>query len=531
MVGLASVAGAGWIAYDAWSTQQAWVSSPEAVALARQAAEPTPIWLPPATPAPISADVAPLPTAQPLAALTVPAAPTPTVIAAAEDLSLDAADFRFLDPPEPGAHARLALTVTNHASATSDRVLLGIPQRWFESYKIIGTAPAVAADRTTDDGVRTFSFPAVVGGATVHFELHVSASAEGTEPPKLSLLLPDGSLIAENEKLSTLAPTPRPGPVMGIEIPRLKLKSSVVQTQWEPPPFVVGQIRGSANITRGNTVLIGHLSGAAGNVFSHLDQLEPGDEVTATSRGLPYSFVVSRVFTSTNKDPSPIAQSDEADQLTLMTCAGLWNPFTHDYSERLWVVAEPPEQAKATIARVSATATAEATASRATTATPPAAEPTLTPTAVPMPYKGEPSTSGGIGNTRVALEKAFGLATGETSGRLVVFRQQGREVHVQFTPDPPRAALVALLLKSPLTFDAAVSESRKLFPSDARPRLAAPEGNTQFVVERFASASLEQALGSGDFSVIYLRDARGAVTTVIFGLGDDLDALIAQSRR
>src|SRR5439155_7203604 len=193
----------------------------------------------------------------------------------------------------------------------------------------------------------------------------------------------------EVDKPSTFAPTPRPGPVMSIDIPRLKLKSGVVQTAWEPPPFAVGQIKGSANITQGNTVLIGHLTGAAGNVFAHLDDLEPGDEVTATSRGLPYSFVVSRIFTSTNNDASPIAHSDDVDQLTLMTCAGIWNPITRDYSERLWVVAEPPEQAKATIASVAATATAvapvTATARAEVTATALAA-PTATP--LPIPYAG-----------------------------------------------------------------------------------------------------------------------------------------------
>ena len=36
---------------------------------------------------------------------------------------------------------------------------------------------------TTDDGVRTFSFPAVIGGATVNFELHVTSMVEGTKPP------------------------------------------------------------------------------------------------------------------------------------------------------------------------------------------------------------------------------------------------------------------------------------------------------------------------------------------------------------
>ena len=42
---------------------------------------------------------------------------------------------------------------------------------------------------------------------------------------------------------------------MAIDIPRLKLQSGVLQVAWEPPPFTVGQIKGTANITQGNTVL------------------------------------------------------------------------------------------------------------------------------------------------------------------------------------------------------------------------------------------------------------------------------------
>jgi hypothetical protein len=90
--------------------------------------------------------------------------------------------------------------------------------------------------------------------------------------------------------------------------------------------------------------------------------------------------------------------------------------------------------------------------------------------------------------------------------------------------------LVAVLLNAPQSLDAAAAEARKLLPQDALPRAPA-EGNPQFVVERFASATLDQALGSGDVSVIYTRDQRGGVTTVIFGLGDDLSALMEQAKR
>lgn len=518
--------------YDAWSTAQTWNASPQAAALAEQAAAPTPIWVLPATPEPSDAIIEPVPTpGPPVPTLSVGAAVvTPTQIAAASDLSLESTEFRFIDPPEPGAHARLLISVANHATVSSGRILLGIPASWFEGYSIIGTGPAVSADRTDDNGLRTFSFPPLDPQTSASFELHVTAIGEGTQAPSVKVLLDNGDLIGQVDKPSTLAPTPRPGPVMSIDIPRLKLKSGVIQTAWEAPPFIVGQIKGSANITQGNSVLIGHLTGAAGNVFAHLDELKPGDEITAVSRGVPYPFVVSRTFDSTNDDSSPILPVDDT-RLTLMTCAGIWNPFTHDYSQRLWVIAEPPDQAAETIANAAATATAEATAGVAATATALALEPTPTPLLLPTPFVGEPSLPGGIGNTRANLEKAFGLASGETSGRLVVFRQTGRELHVAFTPDPPRATLIAEIPTTGMTFETAVKQSRKLFPIDTQPRANAPEGNPRMVVERFTSPILAKAVSSGDFSVIYTRDPKGAITSIVLGLGDDFDALLELAKK
>jgi len=230
---------------------------------------------------------------------------------------------------------------------------------------------------------------------------------------------------------------------------------------------------------------------------------------------------------------------DEDDQrLTLMTCAGIWNPFTHEYNERLWIVAEPPDQAAITIANaqatatvVSATATAQATEDAQATATAIALLPTSTP--VPTPYAAEPSLPGGIGNTRVNLEKTFGYATGETSSRLVVFHQPNFEVEVRFSPDPPRAQLVAEYPTTRLSFDAAVRQARTLFPSDAQPTAGGPEGNSQFVVEHFTSATLAQALGltSGDFSVIYAKDPSGAVSSIVVAPGSDIDAITTSARR
>ncbi len=542
-IGILGVGAASWLYLDAWSSREAFDASPEAAALQQQADAPTPIWATPQPASQATAVIAPVPTQRPPDIPLFDVVPTPAPTASADQLSLDSADFRFLDPPEPGAHARVAFTVANHATVTSGRILLGIDASWFDAYSIIGTGPAITEDRTDDHGLRTFSFPPIAAQESATYELHVTSTREGTTPPSVTVLASNGDRIGKLDSLQTVAPPPRPGPVMAVDIPRLKLHSGVLQVGWEPPAFTVGQIKDTANITQGNTVLVGHLTGLSGNVFAHLDQLQLGDEITATSRGVPYRFVVSQTFEGANTDASPIDPEDDA-RLTLMTCAGVWNPFTHDYSERLWVIAEPPDQAAVTIATaqatatvVSATATAQATLDAQSTATAVNATATAvallpTSTPVPTPFAGEPSLPGGLGNTRANLEKTFGQAGGETGGKLVVFRHQGGEVHVQFSPDPPRARLVAEVLNPPLAFDAAVREARKLFPNDAQPRTSAPEGNAQFVVERFTSSQLAQALSlpSGDFSVIYTKNPAGAITNIELGLGDDLDAIQSDAR-
>lgn len=548
-------------AFEAWSTARA------ADELQLQVEAPPPRWIGDATPASpdrLDPSVEPRPPDTPEVLvptpLGLPLAAAPPAVASAHDLALTAAEFRFLDPPEPGAHAQVLVSVHNASDLPSGEIVVAIPGSWFEGYRVLGAIPPVSQDEVADNGLRGFTFPGPGPGEEVSLALHVTAIGEDTRSPQLSVRLASGETIGEATP-ETVAPRPRPGPVMALEIPRLALHSRVLQTAWEPPPFTVGQIRGTANVAQGNTVLIGHLTGAAGNVFGHLDRLQPGDSITATSRGLPYAFVVSRVFTGPNTDSTPI-QATDTPRLTLMTCAGIWNPFTRDYSQRLWVIAEPPDQAAETIAAdaaaaaAGATATASAAAGAETTETPtvvPTEAPTVVPTAPAAPARGvppestptasveaptptiiEPAPAGGLGSTRADLQAVFGRPLGETPAKLVVYRAGGAEYHVEFTPEPSRAVM---LVEFPatgarLSFEAAVRESRRFFPLDTQPRARGPEGNDQFVVERFSSPSLADAVGAGDLVVVYARDERqGSISRIILGLGDDVDALLDRSIR
>jgi hypothetical protein len=148
---------------------------------------------------------------------------------------------------------------------------------------------------------------------------------------------------------------------------------------------------------------------------------------------------------------------------------------------------------------------------------------------------------GGLGNTRQDLDAASGPPAGETPEHLVVYRKNNVEYHVGFTPAPPRAELVLELAPSsgPWTLEAAMAEARKLFPRDTQPRAAGPEGNDQFVVERFASPSLGQVIGAdqfatnhgqpGQFLAVYAREPNqsGRISRLVVGIGDDPNVLLA----
>jgi LPXTG-site transpeptidase (sortase) family protein len=359
-----------------------------------------------------------------------------------------------------------------------------------------------------------FTFNGPAPGDDLQVTVFLVTTDEVIDAPNVRVTDAEGREIGHGQP-PTEAPPAEPGPVYAIDIPRLHLRTGVVQVDWEPPLFVVGQLRASAHVTQGNSVLVGHVRGAVGyNVFDHLDQLKVGDPVIAMSRGETYEFVVSQTQVLPEEDMSP-TQPMDSPRLTLMTCAGDWNPLTLDYSERLWIVAEPVNLA---------------------TARPRAALPTPAPPVVQIAQRG------GLGNTDTDLVSAFGAPVGESATRLAVYRRNGVEHRAQLVDLPSALARRTTLVvehaptDATLSMDQAVQHSRGLFPKDAQPRAAGPEGNASFVVERFSSAALANALPPdwfsarhgqpGDFLVVYARRPDGRVTDILVGIGDDPSALL-----
>jgi hypothetical protein len=161
--------------------------------------------------------------------------------------------------------------------------------------------------------------------------------------------------------------------------------------------------------------------------------------------------------------------------------------------------------------------------------------------ATPTPSLGQIANPGGLGNTRADVDAAYGPPTGETPEHLVIYRKNNVEYHVGFVPDPQgRAALIVELPQQGQSFalEQAMAEAGKLLPKDAQPPNPPPEGNERFVVERYMSQSLAQALPAnvfaagngqpGQFMAVYVRDAQqqARITRIILGPGNDAQALI-----
>jgi LPXTG-site transpeptidase (sortase) family protein len=362
-----------------WYTALQWQDSPEAARAERNAEAPTPIWL---TPTPATLAVAANPTATSVAPQAVApqalaprpeptslAPPTPesaravdppqlstpisldaniavapTATPSISDLKLTDSAFIFDDPPEPGAHVRLTLSIHNPTDQDSDRVSVALPTNWLPGYKLETTSPSLI-DGQQASGALRLSFAGPPAGSDLDVTLGFVTTDEVIDSPNLTVTDSYTRQVGKAHP-PTQAPPARPGPIYSIDIPRLKLHTGVVPVEWEPPLFVVGQVRGSANVTLGNSVLVGHVRGAAGyNVFDHLDQVQVGDKITANSRGQAYDFIVSDTQVLPEDDPSPTVAT-RTPRLTLMTCTGQWNPVAQDYPDRLWVIAEPADTAR-----------------------------------------------------------------------------------------------------------------------------------------------------------------------------------------
>ncbi len=117
-------------------------------------------------------------------------------------------------------------------------------------------------------------------------------------------------------------PTPTSGPeqAVRIQIPAIEVDAPVVQGDgWEQLKKGVGQHPGSADPgTDGNMVLSAH-NDVYGEIFRHLDKLEPGDEVIIFTGKQAYTYIVKQTSFVEPTDVEVLSSTGEA-MITLISC-------------------------------------------------------------------------------------------------------------------------------------------------------------------------------------------------------------------
>ncbi len=145
--------------------------------------------------------------------------------------------------------------------------------------------------------------PTAPGGAAPNFDeipAHLRAYAQSITPQPI--------------------PTPGPGQPTRIQIPAINVDAQIVPgDSWDQLKKGVGQHIGSANPgERGNMVLSAH-NDVFGEIFRHLDQLQPGDEIIVYAGAQRYRYIVSeqRLVAPTQVD---VMASTNEPTVTLVSC-------------------------------------------------------------------------------------------------------------------------------------------------------------------------------------------------------------------
>jgi hypothetical protein len=171
------------------------------------------------------------------------------------------------------------------------------------------------------------------------------------EPSGPSTTMPAAPSVSPSLAPTAPAGLPSSRPVQ-VDIPALGVSEQTVDLGLEPDgtmqvptgPAPVGWFAESPTPGEiGPAVLAGHLTwNGVDGVFRHLQTLKPGDEIVVTrADGSRPRFVVIEVA-QYSKNAFPTARvyaNTPGPQLRLITCAGDYNPGSHNYSDNVVVYA------------------------------------------------------------------------------------------------------------------------------------------------------------------------------------------------
>ena len=204
---------------------------------------------------------------------------------------------------------RLLLLVEIGAVVGLILIFINVQQSRIETNETAGAARAVQPTLEPTPLISAIVLPSghrpptAPGGAAPNFDeipAHLRAYAQSITPQPI--------------------PTPAPGQPTRVQIPAINVDAQVVVgDSWDQLKKGVGYHLGSANPgERGNLVLSAH-NDVFGEIFRHLDQLQPGDEIVVYSGSQRYRYTVSeqRLVTPTQVD---VMSPTNEPTVTLVSC-------------------------------------------------------------------------------------------------------------------------------------------------------------------------------------------------------------------
>lgn len=157
-------------------------------------------------------------------------------------------------------------------------------------------------------------------------------------------ILPASSSVAQAD----------PGLPIRLKVPKIKVDAAIEYVGLNPkgemdapklPRNVAWYEIGPRPGEIGSAVIAGHVNwyNGAKSAFANLNKLKPGDKIVVQDKkGMNITFVVRKVrLYGSKEDASEVFISNDGKaHLNLVTCTGVWNKRTKQYSKRLVVFAE-----------------------------------------------------------------------------------------------------------------------------------------------------------------------------------------------
>jgi len=236
---------------------------------------------------------------------------------------------RALQPPEPDAGfddpgtAEVPRLRARKRGGVFDGVLLGVEilailgllglvLSWLGMLRDLNHEVAAALNRTTPE-------PTPMVMAVVLPAGHTPPDAQGNTRPN-EAEIPEHLRPLVQSLANIPVPTASIEQAVRIEIPAIKIDAPVVQGDgWEQLKKGVAQHIGSANPGQGGNMVLSAHNDVYGELFRHLDRLQPGDVIRLHTQRGEYEYIVDRTQV-VEPTAVEVMASTGAPTITLISC-------------------------------------------------------------------------------------------------------------------------------------------------------------------------------------------------------------------